>query len=305
MYFLKQLSFAVILGFALADARALRFNPKREVGTSGVTAGSDQARSVRLSTGEKLAGQALFGRGVEINHEASKEQAAECKEALNQLRKRSLRKSKRADDDDDDSDDEEEDEDMSDDMLGPMSQTVKTGKGKPLTKDQAEEEEVTKFGTFGLNSCSGVLIVGDDGYTIAHLKPIEPSDDDKTKPDENSKEEFKGQIQSIVERDYNAIANNLGNAVMYIMTPTTNMGEEEELVAAAERLQIQVSKNKYDVVENSVMDEPDYDANERGTIYVECSDPDHPVVKVNGDDPAEAEDPTAESMDESMDEDDD
>ncbi|KAL8717921.1 MAG: hypothetical protein Q9225_004885 [Loekoesia sp. 1 TL-2023] len=289
MYFLKQLSIAVALGFALVDARAVNVNGKRDVGTQGVTAGSNQPRAVDRPAGKKLDGRGLFGFGsdVEVNKDASKEQAERCKSALNKLRKlRKLRKAKRADDG---SDLEMDDQDDGHDMLGDKSYTVDMGEHMFISEDEADDEDIKILGTYGLNSCSGVLIVGDKGYAVAHLNPIEGSDEDATVADDDSKQEFKDNVANMVEKDYNDNKDNLGNAVMYIMTPSDGLGEQDELAASAGRLGIKISKNTYDVADDATLDSKDYSDKERGTIYVDFSDKVNPKIKVNGNDPAAAE----------------
>lgn len=261
----------------------------RSVGTQGVTAGGNQPRAVDRPAGKKLDGRGLFGFGsdVKVNKDASKEQAEKCKSALNKLRRlRKLRKAKRADDG---SDLEMDDQDDGHDMLGDNSYTVNMGEHIYLNEDDADDDDIKILGTYGLNSCSGVLIVGDKGYSVAHLDPIESSGEDGTTADEGSKQQFKDNVASMVEKDYTDNKDNLGNAVMYIMTPSDGLGEQDELAASAGRLGIKISKNTYDVVDDDTLDSDDYEEKQRGTIYVDFSDKENPKVKVNGDDPAAPE----------------
>lgn len=204
---------------------------------------------------------------------------------MNKLRKlRKLRKAKRAAngglDVDEDLDDEHN-------WLGDESFTVQMGEHAYLSEEKADDHDLKFFGTVALDSCSGVLIVGDNGYTVAHLDPIGAADEAQTTPDQNSLQEFRANVASMVEADYNSNRDNLGNAVMYIMTPSDGLGEEGELTAAAQRMGIRISINKYDVVGEDGMDD-DYYEKQRGTLYVNISDRDSPKVKANGDDPAPA-----------------
>lgn len=158
-------------------------------------------------TGEKLSARAILGLGddIQVSKPGFEANAKACSESLEKLRKlrrkraaraeRKVRR-KRAESDDDDDDEEMEDAeegeeevedeetDMGDDMevdddvtegedLGPGSHTVGMGESEyfPFEND----EEATVLGTIGLNSCSGVLIVGQKGAIIAHLLPISPN----------------------------------------------------------------------------------------------------------------------------------
>lgn len=173
-------------------------------------------------------------------------------------------------------------------MLGSDSYTVNMDEHRFVTEGEAQSENYKRFGTYGLNSCSGVLIVGDNGYSIAHISPIEQTPDGSPNP--ASVQRFRDDVARMVEQDFNANKENLGNAVMYAMTPNGDKGEAAELEAAAKRLGIQISKNTYDVVEDDDMDD-DYIDNQRGTIYVDRSDPSSKKVKVHGDDPAAPQQP--------------
>ncbi|KAL8764124.1 MAG: hypothetical protein Q9184_000266 [Pyrenodesmia sp. 2 TL-2023] len=297
MYFLKQLSVAVALGFALVDARAIKLNGKNEITARHVTAGSNGPRALGNPIGGKLAGRGLAKReDVDQDEDATKAQAKRCADALNNLgrklrRRRAARKAKRADDDDDDEeeeDDDEEMEDVSDDgsghsMLGKDSYTVNMEEHRFVTEGEASDAGYELYGTYGLDSCSGVLIVGDNGYSIAHIVPIEETQDGS--PDQASVEEFRNNVANMVEKDYNDNKENLGNAVMYVMTPNGDKGEAAELEASAKRLGIQISKNTYDVVGVEGMDD-DYFDKQRGTMYVDRSDASNKKIKVNGNDPA-------------------
>ncbi len=155
---------------------------------------------------------------MEIAKSTSQGNAKACREAINKLRKaRKLRK--RMDDDDDEEEEEEEEEgsggdsggdyqlsDMpsSDGMdLGPRSHTVSLGNSDFIAFDAEDDTDI--IGTVGLNSCTGVLIVGKEGAVIAHLDPIE----DGQNPDQ-----FKQTVAEKVTALYNANKDRLGEAKM-------------------------------------------------------------------------------------------
>lgn len=171
-------------------------------------------------------------------------------------------------------------------MLGKDSCTVDMGEHRFLSETEAHDEGFELFGTYGINSCSGVLIVGDNGYAVAHLDPIEETEDGS--PDPATAQAFHDNVVGQVEADYNSNKENLGNAVMYILTPQGDKGEQDELVKSAQRLGIPVSKNTYQVVDEDGLND-DWFENERGTIYLNRSDTDEKFVVVNGDDPAPAQ----------------
>lgn len=95
---------------------------------------------------------------------------------------------KRADYDlEDDSGDSEDGMD-----LGPRSRTVPMGKSTFEGFD--DHHDVDILGTEGLNSCTGVLIVGKKGAIIAHLNPIEEGD--------NKGDDFKDDVADKVTKLY-------------------------------------------------------------------------------------------------------
>ena len=189
-------------------------------------------RRTNKATGEKLSARGLFGLGddIEISRPAFQANAKACAGALDKLRKlrrkraaraeRKVRR-KRADvnDPEDDKDEvmeeetdvEDEDEmDVDDDSedgmdLGPDSHTVPQGGFEFFPYEN--DEDSTILGTVGLNSCSGVLIVGQKGAVIAHLEPISP--------DEGRKEDvFKQDIADKVSKPYNDNKASLAGAKM-------------------------------------------------------------------------------------------
>ncbi|KAL8899637.1 MAG: hypothetical protein Q9207_006086 [Kuettlingeria erythrocarpa] len=233
MYFLKQLSVAVALGFALVDARAINLNRKtQKVGIRGLAKRED----------------------VDQDEEQTVAAARRCADALNGVRRK----------------------------LRPGSATTPTPStwaniNSGATKNAADSGWEL-IGTNGLNSCSGVLIVGDKGYAVAHLVPIELADGGT--PDPASAPAFHDTVVSQVEADFNNNRADLNNAVI---------GEQAELEASAARLGIPIGKNTYTVVPDDQLDSRDYIEKERGTNYVDRSDEDTPFVVVNGENPAPAQ----------------
>ncbi|KAI4088767.1 MAG: hypothetical protein LQ344_005820 [Seirophora lacunosa] len=278
MYFLKQLSIVVALGFALVDARAINLNGKNEITARDVTAARNGPRALGNPIGEKLAGRGLAKReDVDQDEEATRAQAKRCADALNnlrrKLRRRAARKAKRAGDDEEDGHS----------MLGADSYTVNMDEHLFTSEQTAHDKGWELYGTYGLNSCSGVLIVGDNGYSIAHISPIEETEDGS--PDPASAQAFRNNVASMVEKDFNDNKENFGNAVMYALTPNGDKGEAAELEASAKRLGMLISKNTYDVVDEEAFND-DYFEKERGTMYLNRSDASNKKIKVNGDDPA-------------------
>lgn len=201
----------------------------------------------------------------------------------------------------------DEDVDMGSDSssmdLGPSSKTVLMGNSVFLSWADAESEGIDILGTVGLNSCTGILIVGKEGGIIAHLDPIEAKDgveddnedeDDQedqdedmedAEADEDSKEQFKQALADKVEKLYNDNKDKLAEATMYTLTTSDNLGEEDLSNDLAGRLEIENKVKKYDVVDDETLDSGDYISDERGTLYANIKDKNDIKVKMNGDDP--------------------
>lgn len=197
----------------------------------------------------------------------SKSTAESCKKALTELRK--LRKAKhrkrrlhlRADDDDDDDDDEEmNDDDDDDDMLGPESITVGQDRSRFEKWEDAKEEGASILGTYGLNSCTAVLIVGKNGGIIAHLSPIE---------EDGVEDGFKDAINERVLNLYNDNKDDLADAKMWVYTPEGANAEDRLLSEAARNLEIAYQSFRY-----AVVDDPDDDwvDSNVGTAWADFSD---------------------------------
>lgn len=105
-------------------------------------------------------------------------------------------------------DDEMEVDDDSDDSgmaLGGNSFTIPQDAGD--FRAYANNEDDTIIGTVGLNSCSGVLIVGDGGAVMAHLNPISPDEG-------NPREQFEADVEEKVKALFRTNAGQLANAKM-------------------------------------------------------------------------------------------
>ena len=190
-------------------------------------------RWINKATGGKVSARGLFGLGddIEISKPAFQANAKACAGALDKLRKLRRKRAARAErklrrkrddsdleDDEDDVMDDETDVEDEDDMevdddeseesnmaLGPDSHTVPMGGSEffPFEND----EDSTILGTVGINSCSGVLIVGQKGAVIAHLMPISP---DEGRTEDN----FKQDIDTMVKGLYTSNQANLANPKM-------------------------------------------------------------------------------------------
>lgn len=187
--------------------------------------------------------------------------------------------------------------------LGAASKTVPMGESIFLSWEDAEAEGIEILGTVGLNSCTGVLVVGNGGGIIAHLNPIEAKDgveddnedeDDQEDQDEDmedaeadeaSKEEFQQALADKVEKLYNENKDKLAEATMYTLTTSNNLGEEDLSNDLAGRLEFENKVKKYDVVDDETLDSDDYHEKERGTLYADIKDKSDIKVKMNGDDP--------------------
>ena len=155
-------------------------------------------------TGQKLNTRGLLGLfdnggdGVKIAESSSESNAKACHKAISKLRKSKARKKR--------SDYETEDEPESDGMdLGPSSHTVSMGNSDFLAFDDGDDDDTDILGTVGLNSCTGVLIVGDKGAVIAHLDPIE---------DGEGTDRFKQDVEGKVKAVYNDNKDKMENAKM-------------------------------------------------------------------------------------------
>ena len=253
-----------------------------------------KARWTTGFNGEKLSVRGLFGIGddasedVKIAKSSVKSNAQACSDAINKLRKAKARKArkarKRSDVDDLDMEDEPSDDGMD---LGTESFTVPMGGSAFQAYDNDDDIEI--LGTVGLNSCSGVLIVGKKGATIAHLDPIEA---------DGNADQFNADVASKVTQVYNDNKDNLEDAKMYVKTshlydldvdhsyryiavPNGDHGEKDILEKAASDLGIDKDTTTYDVVDNDDVDE-DYMSSGKGTIYVNFKDNDSPKVAVFG-----------------------
>ncbi|KAL8927095.1 MAG: hypothetical protein Q9172_001517 [Xanthocarpia lactea] len=280
MHFFKSAAYALTVGLALVDARAInKKGPQAkdvivERGHSSATPNDLKPRWTNRVNGEKLNTRALFGLfdgdsgdGVEIAKSTSQGNAKACSEAIDKLRKaRKLRK--RADD----GDYEMSDEPQSDGMdLGPKSHTVSMGNSDFIAFDDDDETDI--LGTVGLNSCTGVLIVGKKGAVIAHLDPIE---------DGQNQNQFKQDVADKVTALYNANRDRLGEAPkMYAATPSDNNGEKAVLESTAGELGIDKDISTYEVVEDDDFDDEYIEAG-KGAIWVNFKDRESPKVVIFG-----------------------
>lgn len=221
----------------------------------------------------------LRTRGVDVKDDVSKGNAEACAQALNKLRKSKLRKSKvrkRADDDDLD--------DLADDMMGLGDDSYTVAQGTSDSVVFANDEDIHTFGTVGLNSCSGVLIVGNKGAIAAHINPI---------PANGNRDTFTQEVADVTDlfnskRD----ALELGSATMYgsptssvdfscananrryIVTPIRGgqrNGEKEVLEGAAGQLGIAVDSTEYEPVTDDEFND-DYEETGKGSIEVNWED---------------------------------
>ena len=87
--------------------------------------------------------------------------------------------------------------------LGATSHTVSMGNSDFLAFDDDDDTDI--LGTVGLNSCTGVIILGKEGAVIAHLDPIEDGQDITA---------FSADVDSKVKALYNANAAKLTDAKM-------------------------------------------------------------------------------------------
>ncbi|KAL8911238.1 MAG: hypothetical protein Q9172_007704 [Xanthocarpia lactea] len=334
MYFLKAAAFALTASLALVDARAIsKRAPHSTSGISerGNNANAEdlKPRWINKATGEKVGARGLFGLGddIEISQPAFQANAKACAGALDKLRKLRRKRAARAErkvrrkraDESDPEDDEDEvmedetdvqdegdmdvdddsegdmdfDDDSEDGMdLGPESHTVGMGESEffPFEND----EESTVLGTIGINSCSGVLIVGQKGAVIAHLEPISPNEG-------RTVDTFKQDIASKVSGIYTSNQANLAGAKMYIAVPNADNGEKGLLEKAADDLKIEKDTTQYDRVPNRVWKTEDYRKTGRGVIMVDFKDPNALKVKVFGEEKTPPASPA--SSDEEMEED--
>jgi hypothetical protein len=198
--------------------------------------------------------------------------AESCRAALNRLRK--LRKAKLRkrqideddDEDDDEEDEEDEDEDDEDDeddgmMLGPDSITVDQDGSLFITWADGETQGASRLGTYGLNSCTAVLITGTNGGIVAHISPIE---------EDGVEDDFKQAITDKVLNLYNDNVADLAAATMWVYTPETADAEDRLLSEAAAGLKIAYKSFRYAVVDE--VDDEWVDS-QVGTAWVDFSDP--------------------------------
>ncbi|KAL8856311.1 MAG: hypothetical protein Q9178_007075 [Gyalolechia marmorata] len=157
--------------------------------------------------------------------------------------------------------------------LGPDSHTVPMGQSEFFPFENKEASTI--LGTIGLNSCSGVLIVGQKGGVIAHLEPISPNEG-------RTEDNFKQDIASKVSGIYTNNKANLAGAKMYIAVPNSDNGEKELLEKAADVLGIEKDTTQYDRVANKVWNTEDYMKTGKGVIMVDFKDTNALKVKVYG-----------------------
>ncbi|KAL8902131.1 MAG: hypothetical protein Q9207_004863 [Kuettlingeria erythrocarpa] len=269
MHIFKSAALALTLGLALVDARAI--NVKQ--GASDIETNGLKVRGTDIVQGGNLR-----TRDVDVKDDVSRGNAEACAQALNKLRRSKLRKSKarkRADGDDDDDDDVDMDDgsddvdlsDLSDDMMGLGDDSYTVAQGTSDSVVFANDEDINKFGTVGLNSCSGVLIVGNKGAIAAHINPI---------PANGNRDKFTQEVGDVTDlfnskRD----ALELGSATMYIVTPIHDgqrNGEKEILEGAAGQLGIAVDSTEYEPVTDEEFFDDDYTENGKGSIEVSWDD---------------------------------
>ncbi|KAI4196994.1 MAG: hypothetical protein LQ346_003129 [Caloplaca aetnensis] len=252
MHFFKSAALAFTLGLALIDARAINIKQ----GASDIETNGLKVRGTDI-----VQGGDLRTRGVDVKDDVSKGNAEACAQALNKLRKSKLRKSKvrkRADDDDLD--------DLADDMMGLGDDSYTVAQGTSDSVVFANDEDIHTFGTVGLNSCSGVLIVGNKGAIAAHINPI---------PANGNRDTFTQEVADVTDlfnskRD----ALELGSATMYIVTPIRGgqrNGEKEVLEGAAGQLGIAVDSTEYEPVTDDEFND-DYEETGKGSIEVNWED---------------------------------
>ncbi|KAL8863759.1 MAG: hypothetical protein Q9198_010360 [Flavoplaca austrocitrina] len=181
---------------------------------------------------------------------------------------------------------EDEEADMGDNMeidsdelegedLGPGSYTVPMGEAEFFPYDK--NKDVSLLGTIGLNSCSGVLIVGETGAISAHLLPISPQEG-------LNRDTFQTSVNEKVKGLYTKNKANLAGAKMYIAVPNGDNGEKAILEKAADVLEIGKDTTGYDRVADSVWDTENYIETGKGTIFVNFKDTNDLKVKVFGKD---------------------
>ncbi|KAL8887019.1 MAG: hypothetical protein Q9215_005355 [Flavoplaca cf. flavocitrina] len=195
-----------------------------------------------------------------------------------------------SDDDDEEMEDEEEGEeevedeetDTGDDMevdsdepegqdFGPGSYTVGMGKAEffPYNK----KKDVSLLGTIRLNSCSGVLIVGEKGAIIAHLLPISPEEG-------LTEAMFQKSVDVNVTGLYNTNKGNLAGTKIYMAVPNGDNGEKVILETAADGLKIEKDTIGYDRVDDEVWGTENYLVTGKGTMFVDFEDTNNLKVKV-------------------------
>ncbi|KAL9626474.1 MAG: hypothetical protein Q9204_007274 [Flavoplaca sp. TL-2023a] len=315
MYFHRAAAFALTASLALVDARAITktaSQPNGGIAERGNNAISDDLipRWTNKVTGEKLSVRALSGLGddIQVSKRAFEANAKACSVSLEKLRKlrrkraaraeRKVRRKRASSDDDDeemeddeegqeegedegtdtggdmevDSDEPESDE-PEDEDLGTGSYTVRMGEGEFFPYDNKKGASV--IGTIALNSCSGVLIVGEKGAIIAHLKPISPQEG-------LTEAMFQKSVDVNVTGLYTKHAADLGVAKIYMAVPNIDNGEKVILETAADGLKIEQDTTGYDRAANSIWETENYFETGRGTMYVNFRDRNNLKVKVFG-----------------------
>ncbi|KAL9032031.1 MAG: hypothetical protein Q9180_006744 [Flavoplaca navasiana] len=331
MYFHRVAALALTASLALVDARAITKSASQHNGgiaERGNNAIADdlKPRWTNKVTGEKLSVRALSGLGddIQVSKPGFEANAKACSESLEKLRKLRRKRAARAErkvrrrraqseSDDEEMEDEEEGEeegeeeieddetDTGDDMeldsddlegqdLGPNSYTDGIGEGEFFPYDKIKD--VSVLGTMGLNSCSGVLIVGEKGAIIAHLMPISPQEG-------LTEAMFQKSVDVNVTGLYTKNKANLAGAKMYTAVPNEDDGEKVILKEAAKSLGIELDPTGYDRVDDDVFDDEDYLETGIGTIYVNFKDTNNLKVKVFGKD-KQAPSPPAAGEDEEM-----
>ncbi|KAL8913117.1 MAG: hypothetical protein Q9171_002011 [Xanthocarpia ochracea] len=157
--------------------------------------------------------------------------------------------------------------------LGPDSHTVRMGFSEFFPFEN--EEDSTILGTVGINSCSGVLIVGQKGALIAHLEPISP-DEGRTE------DTFKQDVASKVTGVYTTNQANLAGGKMYIGVPNGDNGEKGILEQTAKDLGLEEDTHQYDRVADDIWETEDYMQSGRGVMMVDFKDTNAIKVKVFG-----------------------
>lgn len=128
--------------------------------------------------------------------------------------------------------------------------------------------------TYGLNGCTGILIVGGQGALLAHLSPIEAG---------WSNGHFMHQLKIMVKKPYLRYKSLMENPTMYVVYSNSDHGELELVRQLATRLEIPLIEYEYPILDDHDCSDAEEENQDVTTMHVNFSNVNNLRVVIFGD----------------------